>query len=209
MRLLSSPTSPFCRKVLVCALARDVSLNEVFVDTSDPALHARNPLGQVPALETDGGAVLFDSDVIVHYLDTCHDGPPLFGSEPFAAATSIHLSNGLMEAVLFRFKESRRPDGERSSSFIAHLEARIARIIAALEHNLGRFREGSQNAPALAAVCALDYVDFRYRDHWRARHDALASWHASHAARHLFAVTAPTRTAPVSAPMVSPWGCEP
>lgn len=204
MRLFSSPTSPFCRKVLVCALARAISVEEVFVDMRASDYRANNPLGQIPTMAFDNGTCLYDSDVIVQFLDTCHDGPSLIPPERFATLTRVHLGNGLMEAVLSRIMELRRPDGERSPSFIAHLEQRVASVLAALEQDAKMLRTDSLDAPSVTVMCALEYVDFRYPHDWRNRHDALATWHLTLANRRLFALTRPSRAEPLNAPITSP-----
>ena len=200
MRLFSSPTSPFCRKVLACALARSIPIEELFVDLRTAHFYQINPLGQIPALQTDEGDTLFDSDVIVQYLDTCHHGPLLIGGDRFSSMTRIHLANGMMEAVLQRLLELRRPEEQRHQATLDHLEQRVARVLTALEKTAPDAPGASLSAVDIATMCALEYVDFRYPHDWRAQHEALAAWHKSLCEREPFARTRPTRTAPVVQP---------
>ncbi|MGH7044466.1 MAG: glutathione S-transferase N-terminal domain-containing protein, partial [Acetobacteraceae bacterium] len=74
MKLFHSPTSPYVRKVMACAVARGLEGRIEIVPTnphqSPPGLLAVNPLSRVPALVRDDGGALFDSPVICEYLDS-------------------------------------------------------------------------------------------------------------------------------------------
>ena len=82
MKLFYSPTSPFVRKVVACAITRglDGRIERIPTDAhaSPAALLAANPLSKVPALLTEDGVALFDSPLICEYLDSIGDEPPLF-----------------------------------------------------------------------------------------------------------------------------------
>lgn len=197
MILHSDATTPFGRKCMVAAMERGIPVEERFVDLADPGDYLTvNPLNQIPALTTDAGAHLYDSDVILQYLDTLHGGPPLIPqTDRFGELARIHLGNGVIESTLLRIMELRRPDGEKSQSFVAHLEARIARGLASLE-TLAPSGDGALTAFAITTAAALEYVDFRYSHDWRAGHPRLAAFHAAVADRPALAATRPTRTGP-------------
>ena len=203
MILYTDASTPFGRKCLVAALERGIAMEEQFISLGNPGKFAiTNPLIQIPALETDGGEVYFDSDVILQYLDTCHSGPALIPDEDrFGHLTRIHLANGVIESTLLRRMESVRPDGEKSETFIAHLEARITRGL----NRLDKLRKPATDEPLTAEditlLCALDYVDFRHPHDWRSGAKKLASWHEKTAERPSAKVSLPGRTEAVNSPL--------
>jgi len=195
MRLLSDATTPFGRKVMVAALERGIPLREEFVPlTGEGELDEHNPLRQIPTLVTNDGEAVFDSSVILGYLDTLHADDRLLPDT--RVATRVALADGLIEATLQRIVELRRPAGEQSPAFVTKLEARIARALAAIDRAVGQVSLDPLRADAITIACALDYVDFRYNADWRAAYPALSAWQAAIAARPSLQRTRPTRTAP-------------
>ncbi len=93
MKLRYSPTSPYVRKVSVTALELGLTerIARVPTDTQDreSGIAEHNPLGKVPALILDDGGVLYDSPVICEYLDSLHDGPPMFPAAGPARWTAL------------------------------------------------------------------------------------------------------------------------
>lgn len=198
MKLLSDATTPFGRKAAVCAIERSIAFEEVFVPL-DATLDATNPLRQIPALQTADGQLLFDSDVIVWYFnERCPQQPLIPNDNKYAVLTRMALTNGLMETVLLRTMERRRPDGERSQSFINKLSARALRAIVALNSNAAQLNTEQLTAADIGTVCALEYADFRFTESWRETAPALAAWHAQVSLRPSFVATRPTRSKPVS-----------
>jgi glutathione S-transferase len=119
MQLFYSQTSPFVRKCLVAAhalaLAQRLELKAAAAHpvTRDRAVVERNPLGKIPTLVTDAGAVFFDSRVICEYLNGLGDGHllPAAGEARFAILTDQALADGLMDAaVLARYESAVRPE---------------------------------------------------------------------------------------------------
>jgi glutathione S-transferase len=200
MKILSDATTPFGRKAVLCAIERGIAMDEEFV-AIDAQLDARNPLRQIPVLETATGEFLYDSDTIIAYLDTLHSGTPLLpGEGRFELLTRLALANGVIEAVLLRTMESRRPDGERSATFMDKLEGRALRGIARLEREAATLGTRSLNAIDITTACALEYADFRFSRDWRAKAPALGEWLEVVAARASMVATVPVRTEAVSVP---------
>jgi glutathione S-transferase len=88
MILRYSPPSPFVRKVRIAisllGLERDIELSETDLNDPADAIHAQNPLGKIPALVLEDGTTLFDSRVILEYLDHLAGGGRIIPSEPRA-----------------------------------------------------------------------------------------------------------------------------
>ena len=201
MKLLTDATTPFGRKALVAALERSVELEEVFVplDGTGP-LDAVNPLRQIPTLVLHDGTSIYDSDVIVDYLDTCHDAAPLIpAADRTGVLTRMALGNGLIEATLLRRIETVRIPQEQSAAFIAKMEQRIGRALRALDAQVGTLNvmAAGLRADQITLACALGYVDFRFTDGWRAEHRALAQWFEQISRRDSLVASVPTRSTPV------------
>ena len=195
MQLYNDATSPFGRKILVAAAERAIALDEVIIDVYSPGpLDDHNPLRQIPTLVTDEGEALYDSDVILLYLDTTHDGAPLVPDEDcWAVLTRTSLGNGLIEAVLNRIMEIKRVDGEQSPGFIAKMEERLARTLVRLEEVAGLLSVDVLRADDITIACALEYTDFRFSEAWRNDCPTLAAWLEAIAARPSMTVSVPTR----------------
>jgi glutathione S-transferase len=197
MKLLNDATSPFGRKVLVAAIERAVPLEEQFVNIGLPGpIDELNPLRQIPTLVTDGGQTHYDSDVILQYIDSRHAGPRLCPAGDWAVMTRMSLANGLIEAVLLRIMELRRPAGEQSPSFVKKLEDRVWRVLPRLDAIIDQLTGEPLRADQIAIACALEYTDFRYTPDWRSRCPALAKWLEPLSQRPSMAGSRPTRSAP-------------
>src|SRR5689334_4444703 len=111
--LRSAPSSPFGRKVriaiAVLGLSDRISIESA--DTSDPneTLRAQNPLGKIPTLVLETGEALYDSRVIVEYLDALAGGGRLIpaGWGRFEALRLQALADGVMDAAILRVYEAR------------------------------------------------------------------------------------------------------
>ncbi len=187
--LRSAPPSPFGRKVKLAAA--HLGLSDRFevknADTLDPAdsLSRENPLGKIPALILDDGTVVFDSRVILEWLDLEAGGGRIIPAEPkarIAALTLQALADGLLDAALLCVYEVRmRPEAERSPGWVARQRDKIARVLAALEKAPPAIEPITVGTITLA--CALGYLDLRFEGAWRADHPALVAWLDGFAAR--------------------------
>ncbi len=183
MKLRYSPTSPYVRKVVVCAAERGLrdSIELVATTTGDrtSGLGADNPLDKVPTLITDDGMALYDSPVICEYLDSLPGGPALFppaGSERWSALRLQALADGLLDAALACVMEGRRDEGERSAGFVRFQKGKINRALDEMGRGLSAF-EGSLHIGVITVGCALGYLDLRFaNDDWRQDQAALAAW---------------------------------
>lgn len=196
MQLIYSPTSPFVRKVLICA--HELGLHERLARLpADPwkqpaELLALNPLSKVPALLTDDGQALFDSPVICEYLDSLAGGV-LFpaGAARWTALCLQALADGMLDAAVLRRMESQRPAAQQSADWLELQRQAVARGVDALEAQTA-WLDGPLDIGQIAAACALGYLDFRFaHEDWRAAHPRLAAWHAAFSLRPAYALTAP------------------
>ena len=179
MILRSSPASPFGRKVKLAAALLGASLTVVEADTTSPtdSLRRENPLGKIPTLVLEDGTTLFDSRVIVAYLDAMAGGGALIPAEigpRFAALRLEALADGISDAALLQVYEARwREAGRQDASWIEHQAGKVARGLAALE---AAPPAGPITVGHVALACALGYLDLRFAGGWREAHPALAAW---------------------------------
>ncbi len=199
MKLFSSPTSPFGRKVAVLVAEAAIPGIELVTASGSPLDPGTipvelNPLGKIPALQTAEGATLFDSRVICRYLDTgfaagLYPQPPRL----WQTLTLEAIGDGIMEAAVLMVYETRlRPEEARFAPWVESQWAKIARALDALEHGWIDHLAGPLDMGQVAVGCALGYLDFRLSARaWRARHPDLAAWEAEFSARPSMMATAP------------------
>jgi glutathione S-transferase len=183
MKLRYSPTSPYVRKVAVlmheAGLDPKIERIEVNPLNPDDVKSSPNPLGKIPCLITDDGQVLYDSPVILEYLDRLHAGPRLLaedGPERWTALRRQALADGILESSVLVFVETMRKPERRSQGWIAHNKAAIDRAIDSLEteaEDLGK----AVDIGRIAVAVALAFVDQQFpEENWRAGHPKLAAW---------------------------------
>jgi len=183
--LRSSPASPFGRKVKIAAdllgLKGDLTVEEA--NTADPSdsLRGQNPLGKIPALVLDDGMVLFDSRVIVEYLDHMAGGGRIIpaGEARFPVLRMQALADGIMDAGILQVYEKRfRPAQYRFDDWQDYQASKIERALESLEKQPPQEIKGPGDADAgtIALACALGYLDLRFAGEWREMHPQLASW---------------------------------
>ena len=182
LKLLGSPTSPYVRKVrLVLGVKSqpyefvpDALLGDV------PAITQFNPLGKIPVLISMNGQVWYDSSVIVEYLDYAYPENPMFPKEwpnRMLVRRWEALADGILDSAVGVLLEKRRPNAEQSELFISRHQAKVARGLETLAHDLnGRdWCFGSELTLADVAVgtCLL-WIEFRHPDiQWRVQYPVL------------------------------------
>ncbi|MEX2453659.1 MAG: glutathione S-transferase family protein, partial [Rhodospirillaceae bacterium] len=177
--LHSRPASPFGRKVLASAAVLGLSDSIDFLDAADQALlQSQNPLGKVPALILEDGRALFDSRVIVEYLDAVAGGGriiPAGTDARFDVLRLAALADGIVEAALLVVYERRyRPDRDPYEPWLDFQRGKIARSLAALD--AAPPSVAPVTAGTIGLACALEYLDFRKPFDWRPGCPALVRW---------------------------------
>ena len=202
MTLLSSPLSPYGRKVKMTAKIKGVydQLEVQAADTNkgDERLNKANPLGKIPALITKDKQTIFDSPVICEYLDSLHRRPKLLPAKGKARWTALRrqaLADGILDASILRRYESARPANERSSTWDDKQKSVVARALDALEKEAKSLGKGSAKRTTLGHIaigCALGYLDFRFAaEEWRKGRPNLARWYGDFAKRPSMTATVP------------------
>ena len=204
MKLIGSLTSPYVRKVRVVMAEKKLDYHLVLEDVyATDAVLKSNPLGKVPCLVMEGGEAVFDSRVIVEYLDTLSPVGkliPAAGRERVEVRTWEALADGVLDACLTARMEQTWPGrtaAQRSQAWIDRQMSRVDAALAAMAKGLGDrpWCMGIHFTLADVAVgCALGYLDLRFPAiDWRARHPDLARLNEKLALRPSFRDTqAPT-----------------
>ena len=198
MKLYGSFTSPYARKCRI--VVKEKSLDCEFIEEkpgdADTRFSQLNPLGKVPVLEISNDQALYDSPVIVEYLDQLSGAPliPAIGQDRWDVQRWHALADGMMDAVVARLIEINRPEQYRMDEAIEKQERKIAAALGSLNRAAHKreFLVGEAYSMAdLGIGVALEYIDFRYPHDWRDRFPELAFWLASISVRPAFRETVP------------------
>ena len=203
MKLIGSPASPYARKVRVVMAEKKLDYHYVIDDVwaPDAAISQSNPLGKVPCLVMEGGEAVFDSRVIVEYLDTLSPVGKLIpaqGRERAEVKTWEALADGLMDAALLARMEvvfKGRPPEQQCQAWIDRQISKINAVLQAMSTGLGDkpFCSGVHFSLSDVAVgCALSYLDFRFSHiPWRETYPNLVKLQDKLSQRTSFIETAP------------------
>ncbi|MDR2128380.1 MAG: glutathione S-transferase N-terminal domain-containing protein [Burkholderiaceae bacterium] len=207
MRLIGNLTSPYVRKVRVVLAEKKLDYKLVLENPweADSPVARANPLCQVPCLVMEGQEAVFDSRVIVEYLDSLSPVGKLIPSESrqrVEVKTWEALADGLCDAALTAQMEQTWPDrtaAQRCQPWIERQLDKIHAALAAMSSGLAAKPWCSASVHLsladIAVGCALGYLDLRFpRIDWRARHDNLAQLMERLNQRPSFAETAPPAT---------------
>ncbi len=210
MQLLYTKFSPFSRKALVLAhergligkielVATEVGTHVALDTPAHAQLSARNPLMKIPALALATGETLYDSRTICEYLDSLHNGEPIFPTDKTARWQALRLQaigDGIVDAaIMLRFEDARPvpkwPEWQAAQTrrivqSLDQLERDAKAFLAALDTN-------QIDIGQIAVGCALGYLDFRFGHlQWRNGRPQLAAWFEAFSERPSMQQTAPT-----------------
>jgi glutathione S-transferase len=200
LKLFYAQTSPFSRKTRIVLAEKKIEcqLVEQSPWDADSPIVSVNPLGKVPVLMLDDGTTLFDSRVIVEYLDNVSPVSRLI-PEPSRQRMEVRrweaLADGICEAAVAVVLEKRRPAAKQSADFIERQQAKVDRGVAEMARELddrGWCNGEAYSLADVAAGCALGYLDLRQPQlDWRGEYPNLAKHAEKLAKRPSFADTAP------------------
>lgn len=200
MKLLYTLTSPYARKVRVVAAEKRIEIEMLKVVLADPdcPVIQYNPLGKIPVLVLDDGESLFDSRVIVEYLD---NRTPLARLIPQEHSAKIWvrrweaLADGVCDAAILARQEAARPEKLRDNAVIEKQIGKVSRGLTQLNAELGENKWCVDDTFSLADIalgCMLGWLDLRYADMgWRESYPNLARHFEEMMKRPSFSETAP------------------
>jgi glutathione S-transferase len=201
MKLIGSLASPYVRKVRIVMAEKKLDYSFVLenVWAADTTIRQSNPLGQVPCLIMEDGGAMFDSRVIVEYLDTLTPVGKLIptqGRERAGVKCWEALADGVLDAgVAARLERTQRPPAQQSQAWIDRQMGKVRDGLQAMSSGFGDtpFCAGNQYTLADVAVgCALGWLSFRFPDiDWRGDHPNLARLYDKLSERPSFKDTVP------------------
>ncbi len=196
MKGYATANSPYARKVRIAAIETGQAdlIDWQFMTREERAelMPPVNPLGKVPAVVLDDGSALYDSPVIVEWLDSLHAGPkmiPESGPERWSALRLAALGDGLGEAVIAVSLEVQKP--QPSQAIIDRQGGKARTALASLNVECASFNDPPKIGE-IAVCCAMGYMELRgVLAGWRDDCPALAAWYDAINRRPAFAATAP------------------
>ena len=204
MKLIGSLASPYVRKVRIVMAEKKLDYQFELEDVwTRDAIMKSNPLGKVPVLVMEGGEAVFDSRVIVEYIDTRSPVGKLIpetGRERTEVRTWEALGDGLQDAAMLARLEQTwagRSEGQRSAAWVSRQMDKVHACLAAMSQGLGdkAWCSGTHFTLAdIATGCALGYLDFRFPHiDWRGSYPNLSKLFEKLALRQSFIDTAQPR----------------
>ena len=200
MKLIGSLTSPYARKVRIVLAEKKIDY-EFAIDspwTPETQVPDINPLGQIPVLILDDSTVLFDSRVIVEYIDSVAPNNKLMpesNRERADVKRWCAVADGICDAAALIFLERKRPKAQQSADWISRQENKINRGIQYMSEQLGETNwcMGTHYSMSdVGAGCALGYLAFRFPEiDWRSKHPNLSQLYDKLMLRSSFAETIP------------------
>ena len=184
MKLIGASASPFVRKVRIVLAEKKLDCDLILEDVwaPDTTIQSSNPLGKVPCLILEDNICMFDSHVIVEYLDTLTPVSkliPIHGRERAAVKCWEALADGILDAaILVRLELTRRTPEQQSNEWIARQMSKVHSGLKAMSGALGEsnFCSGAHYSLSDVCVgCALGWLSFRFPDlDWRSDYPNLA-----------------------------------
>jgi len=200
MKLIIATPSPYARKVRVVLHEKNIKFEEI-IDVPwnrDTLTKNLNPLGKIPILIEDGGEPLFDSKVIVQYLDNRFPNPlfyPAAPTENVSAKLVEAAADGVSDALVLIYLENSRQEKLRSSDWIDRQTTKIYRGVQYLSEYLGTkqfFVGGHFTIADVSAFSCLEYLDLRFpKFNWKIEYPNLKNYWDMHKTRRCYSETKP------------------
>jgi len=200
MKLVTSLTSPYGRKVRVVLAEKKIPF-QLQVENPwlpDSPVSRLNPPGKVPVLVLEDGVSVFDSRVIVEYLDHVSPVAHLIPGEPksrMMVRGVEALADGVTDAAVAVYLEKKRVPGQQNGDWLVLQEKTLFRSLEALSEALGEkpwFLGNSMTLADVACGCTLGYLGLRFPEiDWRGAHPNLAKLYDKLMTRASFKETVP------------------
>lgn len=173
MRLYATQTSPYARKVRIALLEKNLPCVLEWVDlrAADHGALEHNPLGKIPVLVRNDGSAVYDSAVIIQYLEILHPEPAILPHDPEARIEALRieaLASGIMDITVAWVLEQRHATDCQDADMLQRARGRVLAALAMLQEETGAWKE-ARALPVLtlaqiATVAAVGYVDLRAPD---------------------------------------------
>lgn len=202
MKLLYTLNSPYARKVRIVALEKriDIALEEVVLGVPDSPIFQYNPLGKVPVLILNDDVGLYDSRVIIEYLDARTPVSKLMPSEARLRIDVIRwgaLADGVCDATVSIMLEQRKPAKQQSEAFIEKQLTKVQNGLAVLNKDISKKKWCVNETFSLADIalgCMLGYVGLRLTHlNWQEKYPSLAKHYTILSKRPSFKETLPVQ----------------
>ena len=200
MKLIIATPSPYARKVRVIMREKNINFEEI-IDVpwnTDTLTLGINPLGKIPILLRDGHEPLFDSKVIVQFLDKYKQKPLFYPKDPdenISARLVETVAEGICDSIVLLFLENSRNETLRSKTWIKRQEKKIIEGVKYLSNNLQEkkyFVGNFFNIADVSVFTCLEYLDLRFsKFKWRDSYQNLVSYWLIHKNRQSFIETKP------------------
>ena len=200
MKIIIAAPSPYARKARVALREKKIDFEEI-IDVpwnTNTLTKGINPLGKIPVLLHDGHKPLFDSKVIVQYLDHYEPQPLLYPENPednISARLVETIADGVCDAIVLIFLENSRKETLRSKDWIKRQEKKIFEGVKYLSYYLEEKNYFVGNHFNIADICGfscLEYLDLRFpKFEWRNKHQNLENYWSFHKDRQSFKETKP------------------
>ena len=201
MKLIIATPSPYARKVRVVLREKDIDCEEIIdIPWNENTLTKDvNPIGKIPILLQEGIAPIYDSKVIVQYLEYLKQEPLMYPLDPtdnISARLIETTFDGVCDAVVLVFLENSRHENLRSTDWIKRQEKKIYNGIEYMSGDLGNKNYFVGNDFSIADVCGiscLEYLDLRFsKFNWRRQYPNLENYCHTHRDRKSFLQTKPS-----------------
>jgi glutathione S-transferase len=200
MKLLYTPNSPYARKVRIVAIEKhiEIALQEVVLSDPDCPVKNYNPLGKVPVLVLNDGDSVYDSRVIVEYLDNRAPGTHLIPTDQSSKVWVRRweaLADGICDAAVAAMLEGRKPPEQQSQANIDKQMDKVMRGLEVLNLDITKKKWCVNETFSLADIalgCALGYLDLRFKQlNWQDKFPNLAKHYSLLVKRPSFKQTMP------------------
>ncbi|MGC9205948.1 glutathione S-transferase N-terminal domain-containing protein [Acidithiobacillus sp.] len=187
MRLFATETSPYARKVRMVLLEKNIPCEVEWVNlrTQDHAALTHNPLGKIPVLLRNDGSAVYDSAVIVQYLEVLRPDPAIIPKDPEARIEALRveaLASGIMDTTIAWVLEQRHAADCQDLNMLQRARGKVTTALAMLQEETRAWKDvGSApvlNLSQIATVAAVGYVDLRAPDFLVQFPDLLAWMHS-------------------------------
>ncbi len=170
MRLYATATSPYARKIRIAIREKGLACEVEWVDlrAQDHPASQYNPLGKIPVLVDSAGEAIFDSTVIIQYLELLHPEPAILPADPREKLSCLRLealADGIMDSTVAWVMEHRRNGECQDGMILEKMRSKVMTALAFLQQEIRKW-PGAHDALVLdlaqiSTIAAIGYVDLR------------------------------------------------